>query len=212
MLSATPTTAPQAGGKRQRMVLKIAQLGQPVLRTMAKEVPVDQIPTPAFQQFIQDMIDTLNEAEGAGLAGPQVFSSQRIFLARVLPPAEENGPRGVEVFINPRITAVSPQQAAAWEGCLSFPELLVLVERPVGVRISYLDRQGDPRTLELADFPARVVQHELDHLNGVLTVDRAVSTRHIIKASEIEAVMEAEEEGAEEATAEGTEDAENQNR
>jgi len=176
------------------MVLKIAQLGQPVLRALAAEVPVDEIRTPEFQQFVQEMIDTLDAAEGAGLAGPQVFSSRRIFLAGVLPPVEEDGPRGVEVFINPRITAVSAQQARAWEGCLSFPELLVLVERPRAARITYLNRQGEPRTLDLADFPARVVQHELDHLNGVLTIDRAFSTRHIVKASEIEAVVEAEDE------------------
>jgi peptide deformylase len=175
------------------MVLKIAQLGQPVLRAVATEVPADEIRTPEFQQLIQDMIDTLEEQKGAGLAGPQVFSSRRIFLGGVLPPAEEDGPRGVEVFINPRITAVSSQQSGAWEGCLSFPELLVFVQRPQAVRIIYLNRQGEPRLLELGDFPARVVQHELDHLNGILTIDRAPSSKHIVKASEIEAVMEAEE-------------------
>src|SRR5262245_57637601 len=105
------------------------------------------------------MLDTLAEMQGAGLAGPQVFSSRRIFLAGVLPPPTEDAPRGVEVFINPRITAVSPETAGAWEGCLSFPELLVLVERRQRVRIEYLNRQGEPRMLELADFPARVVQH-----------------------------------------------------
>ena len=169
------------------MTLKIAQLGQPVLRAVAMEVSAQEIRTPEFQHLIQDMLDTLTAAKGAGLAGPQVFRSQRIFLAGVLPPAEENGPRGIEVFINPRITGVTKEQAAAWEGCLSFSELLVLVERPLGVRIEFLNRQGEPRTLELAEFPARVVQHELDHLNGILTIDRAPSTRYIIKASEIEA-------------------------
>jgi peptide deformylase len=165
------------------MTLKIAQLGQPVLRAVAKEIPLEEIRTPEFQQFIQDMLDTLTAAKGAGLAGPQVFRSQRIFLGGVLPPTEENGPRGAEVFINPRITGVTKEKAAAWEGCLSFSELLVLVERPLGVRIEFLNRHGEPRTLELAEFPARVVQH----LNGILTIDRAPSTRYIIKASEIEA-------------------------
>jgi peptide deformylase len=169
------------------MTLKIAQLGQPVLRAVAKEVPIEEISTPDFQQFVEDMLETLTTAKGAGLAGPQVFRSQRMFLAGVLPPTEENGPRGMEVFINPRITGVTKEQAAAWEGCLSFSELLVLVERPLAVRIEFLNRQGEPRMLELAEFPARVVQHELDHLNGILTIDRAPSTRYIIKASEVEA-------------------------
>jgi peptide deformylase len=177
------------------MALPIAQLGQPVLRRRAAEVAPAEILTPEVQQLIQDMSATLDEMQGAGLAGPQVFRGQRLFLAGVLPPPAEDAPRGVEVFINPRITAVSPDTVGAWEGCLSFPELLVLVERHRRVRIEYLNRQGEARTLELADFPARVVQHELDHLNGVLTIDRAASTRHIIKASEIEAVLEAEKEG-----------------
>jgi peptide deformylase len=175
------------------MALKIAQLGQPVLRQEAAEVPAAEIKSPAFQQFIDDMLRTLEEAQGAGLAGPQVFSSRRIFLAGVLPAPAPDTPRGVEVFINPRITAVSPEKGAAWEGCLSFPELLVLVERPRRVRIEYLNRQGEPRLLELDDFLARVVQHELDHLNGVLTLDRAPSTRFIVKASEIDAVLETDD-------------------
>jgi peptide deformylase len=169
------------------MALQIAQLGQPVLRAIARDVSAEEIRTPEFQQFIDDMLQTLGEANGAGLAGPQVFRSQRIFLAGVLPPTEDKGPRGVEVFINPRITGITGEQASAWEGCLSFSELLVLVERPIGVRVEFLNRQGEPRMLELADFPARVVQHELDHLDGILTIDRAPSTRYIIKASEIEA-------------------------
>jgi peptide deformylase len=177
------------------MTLKIAQLGHPVLRQVAKEVDPAEIHTPAFQQFIQDMMDTLQAAGGAGLAGPQVFSSRRIFLAGVLPPPVEEAPPGVEVFINAHITAVSQETGLAWEGCLSFPELLVLVERPKRVRVNYLNRQGEARTLELDDFPARVVQHELDHLDGILTLDRAPSTRDIIKASEIDAVLAAEKEG-----------------
>jgi peptide deformylase len=175
------------------MTLMIAQLGQPVLRQVATEVAPAEIHTPAFHQFLQDMIETLQAAEGAGLAGPQVFSSRRVFLAGVLPPSGEDAPPGVEVFINPRITALSPEAALAWEGCLSFPELLVLVERHSRVRIDYLNRQGEARTLELEGRPARVVQHELDHLDGVLTLDRAPSTRHIIKASELDAVLTAEQ-------------------
>jgi peptide deformylase len=96
----------------------------------------------------------------------------------------------VEIFINPRLTPLGPEQSLSWEGCLSFVELLVLVPRSRRVRVDYLDRQGRPRALELGGFPARVAQHENDHLDGVLTLDRARSTRDIVKASEIDAVLE----------------------
>jgi peptide deformylase len=175
------------------MLLKIAQLGQPILRERAAEIPVDEIRSADFQRFLEDMRETLQSAQGAGLAGPQVFAGKRVFLGAVLPPAVEDGPRGVEVFINPKLVAVSKETNFSWEGCLSFPELLVLVERPVAARIVYTNPAGEIRTMELAGFPARVVQHEYDHLEGILTIDRAPSTRYIVKASEIETVLETEE-------------------
>jgi peptide deformylase len=136
------------------------------------------------------MLETLRAANGAGLAGPQVFAGKRIFLAAILPPPGEDDPPDVEVFINPRLVETSAETALAWEGCLSFPELLVLVPRPRRVVVEYLDRHGQPRALELEGFPARVVQHEYDHLEGILTLDRARSTRDIIKGSEIDAVRD----------------------
>src|SRR5262245_24256481 len=105
------------------MSLKIAQLGQPVLRRPAADVSPDEIRTPEFQRFLGDMQATLQEANGAGLAAPQVFSGRRVFLAGVLPPAAEGEPAGVEFFINPRIAGVSEETSLAWEGCLSFVEL-----------------------------------------------------------------------------------------
>jgi peptide deformylase len=175
------------------MILKIAQLGQEVLRQPAAPISAEEIASPQFQSFLQDMQETLRSEKGAGLAGPQVFTSKRIFLAAVLPPQTPDGPRGVEIFINPRFTGASKETDWSWEGCLSFPELLVYVQRPIAVRIEYLNAQGEAKSLELADFPARVVQHETDHLNGILTIDRAPSTRHIIKATELDAVLAEEE-------------------
>jgi len=172
------------------MTLKIAQLGQPVLRQVAGEVSPEEIRSPAFQQLVDDMLATLTQAKGAGLAGPQVFESKRLFLAAVLPQPDSEAPPGIEVFVNPRIVAASAETASAWEGCLSFAELLVLVPRALAVRIEFLTRHGQPRTMEVQGFPARVIQHELDHLNGILTLDRAASPRHIIKASEIDDVGE----------------------
>src|ERR1700680_4012049 len=120
------------------MLLNIAQLGQPVLREPAQEITVEEINTPEFQQFVDDMLATLAQEQGAGLAGPQVFAGKRVFLAGILPSAQPDGPPGVEVFVNPRIVAVSPDKATAWEGCLSFPELLVLVPRFLALRVQYL--------------------------------------------------------------------------
>ena len=171
------------------MVLRIAQLGQPVLRQRAVEVSPEEIRTPEFQRLIDDMQETVRQAAGAGLAGPQVFAGKRVFLALVRP-APEGEEREPEVFINPRVTGVSREQEAAWEGCLSFMELLVLVTRPRAVRVEYLDRHGQAQTLELQDFPARVVLHEYDHLEGILTIDRAASSLDIVKASEIDTVQE----------------------
>jgi peptide deformylase len=172
------------------MNLRIAQLGQPVLRQRAVEVSDEEIRSPEFQRLIDDMLEALREAKGAGLAGPQVFAGKRLFLALVKP-GQEGEERQPEVFINPRITGASREQEAAWEGCLSFVELLVLVTRPLAVRVEYLDRHGQPQTLELHHFPARVVLHEFDHLEGILTIDRAASSLDIVKASEIDTVREA---------------------
>ncbi len=173
------------------MLLEIAQLGQPVLRQVAATVPLEQIATASFQEFLDAMYDTLMAQKGAGLAAPQVAVSSRVFLGAIFPPEDEDGELGVEVFINPRITPLGDEKVRAWEGCLSFPELLVLVPRFRAVRIDYLNADGEPGALELEGFPARIVQHEYDHLDGILTIDRVESTLHIVKASEIDAVRAA---------------------
>jgi peptide deformylase len=173
------------------MALKIAQLGQPVLRERTTPVDPQEIASPAFQQFIDQMLETLVHANGAGLAAPQVNCNKRVFVAGILPPKGNGQAPQVEVLINPKLTQLSPERESAWEGCLSFIELLVYVSRHVRLRVEYLDRYGASKSLELDDFAARVVQHEYDHLDGILTIDRAASTRDIIKASELDAVMKA---------------------
>jgi peptide deformylase len=172
------------------MTLSIAQLGQPVLRGVARPLTPEEILSAEFQVFLQAMRETLESAGGVGLAGPQVFVDLRVFLARVGGAAGTEGePAPAEAFINPRVVATSDEQISRWEGCLSFPELLVLVPRAKQVRVEYLDGLAQPREMELADFSARVIQHEYDHLEGILTLDRALSTHHIIKASEADAVL-----------------------
>jgi peptide deformylase len=173
------------------MPLEIAQLGQPILRKVAVEVRTDQIANPDFQQFLDAMLETLRKEKGAGLAAPQVFVGLRIFLGGIQIPKKEGEELGIEVFINPRITPIGDEIDSAWEGCLSFPELVVLVPRPAKVRIEYLNAEGTPCVKELDELPARIVQHEMDHLDGILTLDRAETTLDIVKASELEAVRAA---------------------
>jgi peptide deformylase len=188
LLSARWTIASAKRKPHVIMMLPIAQLGQPILRRVADPVPPEQIRTPEFQQFLAELRATLEEAGGVGLAAPQVFVSQRVFLALPRLPADENEMPAVEVFINPKLEFPSEEGESAWEGCLSFPELMVRVPRFTQVRVSYFDAAGAQRVLDLQGFPARVVQHETDHLDGILTIDRAASTRDIIKASEIGSV------------------------
>jgi peptide deformylase len=175
------------------MSLEIAQLGQPVLREVAGAISLADLANPELQTFIEDMRATLVEQKGVGLAAPQVFASIRLFLAAFELPAEKDEPLQFEVVVNPVLTPIGSEMKSAWEGCLSFPELLVLVPRHRSVRLDYVNASGEPQSRELHDFAARVAQHEFDHLNGVLTLDRAASTRDIIKASEIDDVTGGEE-------------------
>ena len=171
------------------MPLTIAQLGQPILRTKTKDVPPEEIPTPEFQQFVDEMLSLVDKEQGIGLAGPQVHSERRMFIAGVQPTESEEVAPGFEVFINPKLQPTSHTQLYSWEGCLSFRELLVLVPRFEAVQLEYWNRNGEAQSMELSGFPARVVQHEFDHLEGILTLDRAPSTQFIIKATELESAQ-----------------------
>jgi len=168
--------------------LQIAQLGQPVLRRKADPVPDNVFGTAELRQVVEAMLETLEETGGVGLAAPQVFLSRRLFLAAVAPPSEEHGLE-LDVFINPQLTPLGEDTEAGWEGCLSFSELTVLVPRCKSVRIEYQGVDGQRRVRELSGFPARVVQHENDHLDGILTIDRARSSLDIVKTSEMATVL-----------------------
>jgi peptide deformylase len=171
------------------MPLKIAQLGQPILRRVADEVAPAELASEEFQRFLREMEETMIAFGGVGLAAPQVFVGKRVFLARIVPPAEGSEEPGTLTVVNPRILAASEETATAWEGCLSFSELQVLVPRARRVIVEFLDAAGQSRRLDASEFPARVIQHENDHLDGILTVDRAPSTRYIVKSSEMDAVL-----------------------
>jgi len=151
-------------------ILKVARMGHPVLRAKARAVDKSELKSPEVQQFIDSLIDTMYEYSGVGLAAPQVHESLRVFVAMLDPDGRGEG--DAVTFINPEIMVVGDQTVEGWEGCLSIPEIRGRVPRAQHIKVSALDRTGKRFELELKDFPARVVQHETDHLDGVLFLDR----------------------------------------
>jgi peptide deformylase len=154
-------------------ILKVARMGHPVLRAKARTVDKTELKNPAVQDFIDSMIDTMFEYSGVGLAAPQVHESLRVFVAMLDPDGRGEGE--AVVFVNPEITVKGDQTVEGWEGCLSIPDIRGRVPRAQHISITALDRHGKRFELELKDFPARVVQHETDHLDGVLFFDRMTS-------------------------------------
>ncbi len=155
-------------------ILKVARLGHPILRQLAEPVPPEGIGAPTVQRLIDDMIETMIEYDGAGLAAPQVHVSQQIIVFEV-----EGNPRypdapsiPLTVLINPKITPATQQIDEDWEGCLSLPDLRGKVPRYTQVRVEAYDRQGKKLNYVAKDFHARVAQHECDHLIGKVFIDR----------------------------------------
>ncbi|MEZ5285951.1 MAG: peptide deformylase [Vicinamibacterales bacterium] len=151
-------------------ILKVARMGHPVLRQRARVVDKHEIRTPEFQKLIDDMIETMEEYSGIGLAAPQVHETLRLFVA-VLDP-EGRGEGDPTAIINPEITPLAGDLVEGWEGCLSIPEIRGRVPRSPHIRVSALSREGKRIEIEARDFPARVIQHETDHLDGILFFDR----------------------------------------
>jgi peptide deformylase len=154
-------------------ILKVARMGHPVLRRKARALDKGEIKDPAVQKLIDDMIDTMVEYHGVGLAAPQVHESLRLFVA-AFDAGDEESERDPEpvVIINPEITPVGADVVEDWEGCLSIPDIRGRVPRAREIKVRAYDRRGDRFELRAHDFPARVIQHETDHLDGVLFFDR----------------------------------------
>lgn len=145
-------------------------MGHPVLRVKAQPVSRAQVSTPSFQRLIDDMMETMVEYRGVGLAAPQIHESVRLFVA-VLDTDDDRGGAPVAI-INPEITPLSAESLEDWEGCLSIPDIRGRVPRARHILVRGLDRLGDRIEIRASDFPARVIQHETDHLDGVLFFDR----------------------------------------
>ena len=156
-------------------LLKIAQIGHPILRTPARELSQEELGSERWQTFIDDLIETMRDANGAGLAAPQVHQPVRICAIEV----RANNPRypykpqiPLTVLINPRFTPKGPETFENYEGCLSVPDLRGVVPRHLRGQVTYLDRHGERHTVDVAGVTAGTYQHELDHLDGKLFLDR----------------------------------------
>jgi len=164
-------------------IREIIRMGHPTLRQVARPLLPGELKEPWLHQLVEDMQETLPAAGGIGLAAPQVNVGVRLALIEIdggLSRYGEIEAMPLTVFINPEIEVLDPATAGYWEGCLSVPGLRGYVERPQHVAVRALDLQGQPFELELQGFLATVFQHEFDHLDGKLYVDRLKDTRLLV--------------------------------
>jgi peptide deformylase len=152
-------------------ILKIARMGHPVLRAKARPIERLQITAPATQRLIDDMIETMTEYRGVGLAAPQIHEGLRLFVASLDSGEDEDDPEPVAI-INPEIVPVGSEVVEDWEGCLSIPDIRGRVPRARDIRLRAFNRAAERIELELSNYSARVIQHETDHLDGILFFDR----------------------------------------
>jgi peptide deformylase len=150
--------------------LKVARMGHPVLRERAQPLDKSDLRKPLVQKLIDDMIETMHEYHGVGLAAPQVHEGVRLFVA--LLDDDPDAKSEPMVIVNPEIVGHSEVREEGWEGCLSIPDIRGMVPRLTDITVKALDRNGRALELRLKQFPARVAQHETDHLDGVLFFDR----------------------------------------
>ena len=161
-------------------ILKVARIGHPVLRAATRPVPPRELAGAELQRLIDDMIETMHEYDGVGLAAPQVHVGLRLAVLEV-PASDERArePVPLLVLVNPRLTPLGEERVGGWEGCLSVPDLRGLVPRHRRVRLQGLDREGAAIDLEAQGFFARVLQHECDHLDGRVYLDRMEGLRSL---------------------------------
>ncbi|WP_411822799.1 peptide deformylase [Leptospira sp. 'Mane'] len=161
-------------------VRKILRIGNPLLRQLAEDVLESEVQTKDFKKLIRDMFETMRFAEGVGLAAPQIGILKKIVVVG----QEDDNQRykGTpevpnQVIINPEITPLAPAGDGFWEGCLSVPGMRGYVERPSKINLKWRDENFEPREEIIEGYRAIVMQHEIDHLFGVLYVDRLKSTK-----------------------------------
>ena len=165
-------------------ILQISQLGNPVLRRRSQFV--ENIQDDRIQELIDNLIFTVQQAHGVGIAAPQVARGDRLFVVASRPNLRYPQAPKMEptAMINPRIVASSTETIKDWEGCLSIPGIRGLVPRSRAIEIEYTSRDGQLHKQELTDFVARIFQHEHDHLDGIVFLDRVENTRELMTEDE----------------------------
>jgi peptide deformylase len=168
---------------------EIAQLGNPILRQQAQAIA--NYPDAEIQELIDLLIATAQSASGVGIAAPQISQSYRLLIVASRPtPRYPNAPSmEPTAMLNPKIVDRSEETVKDWEGCLSIPGLRGLVPRYKTIEVQYLSRDGKLEKQQLSDFVARIFQHELDHLNGILFVDRLESTQDLFTEQEYQRII-----------------------
>jgi peptide deformylase len=168
-------------------ILKVARIGHPVVRTVARAVEKGSFRDRLFQKLIDDMRETMYDYEGVGLAAPQVHESLRLAVIEVPGTDDRSGAEvPFMVLVNPVITPVGDEREQGWEGCLSVPDLRGTVSRLKRLKLDALDRTGKAYSLEASGFFARVIQHECDHLDGQVYLDRMADMRSLTFIKEFE--------------------------
>lgn len=170
--------------------LQITQLGNPVLRQQAQLV--NNIQDKRLQQLIDALLATAAASNGVGIAAPQVSQSFRLFIVASRPnPRYPNAPQmEPTAMINPQIIAHSPETVRGWEGCLSVPGIRGLVPRYQTIEVEYTSRNGKKNRQEFTEFVARIFQHEYDHLDGIVFLDRVESTQDLMTEQEYQQRIE----------------------
>ncbi|MEG4227096.1 peptide deformylase [Microcoleus sp. N9_B2] len=165
-------------------ILQISQLGNPVLRQPSQVV--ENVKDDRIQQLIDNLIFTVQQANGVGIAAPQAAKGDRLFIVASRPNLRYPQAPKMEptAMINPRILAVSTETVKDWEGCLSIPGIRGLVPRSRAIEIEYTSRDGKLHRQELTDFVARIFQHEHDHLDGIVFLDRVENTHELMTEDE----------------------------
>jgi peptide deformylase len=171
------------------MILPIVAYGHPILKKVAADITPDY---PGLEQLISDMWETMYAAHGVGLAAPQVNKSIRLFVIDATPYAEDFPELKdfKKVFINAHITNETGEEVMMSEGCLSLPGMNENVSRKPNLTISYVDENFHPRTEEYSGFVARVIQHEYDHIDGILYVDRLSPMRKMLLKNKLKDISE----------------------
>lgn len=174
------------------MIQPICRMGNPVLREEAREIAISEIETDHFARLLKDLFDSMKHYGGIGIAAPQIGVSQKVALIE-LKDFNRYGEKvdlPLTTFINPKIQYLTEETQGFWEGCLSVPGLRGFVERPKKIKVSYLNELGVEKEIIAEGFLATVLQHELDHLEGTLYIDRIKDPRLLSYQEEYDAFIQ----------------------